>query len=101
VSQEESSHYEITIQVKRMETLQVFPICTLYNFHNLTYPSGFCLLSYASKNIHPIQILQPEHIENSGLKFQYYSAQVHQASFIHPAFQKDIVDHLVKLKIES
>ena len=95
ISQGESSHYEKEAQVKLLEILQkVFPICSLYNFHNLTYPGGFWSFTFASKTKHPIRDFDATKVQNSGLEFQYYNPQIHQAAFCKPNFQEELIGHL-------
>jgi len=97
ISQGESSHYETEIQIKLMEILyEVFPICTLFNFHNLTYPGGFWSFSFASKGLHPIRDFDEKKVHDSGMEFQYYNTEIHHAAFVKPSFQKQLISHLCK-----
>lgn len=97
ISQGESSHYETDAQVKLLEILhEVFPVCNLYNFHNLTYPGGFWSFSFASKGLHPIRDFNEQKVHESGMEFQYYNTQVHRAAFVKPNFQKQLIRHVCK-----
>lgn len=65
----------------------IFPI--LYYYFTLvpTYPSGTIGFSFCSKKYHPIKDI---HTKN-GITTQYYTPDIHKASFVLPGFMENIV----------
>lgn len=90
VSQGESPFYNTVMQKSMSKILnQLFTYVRYYNFTNLTYPGGFWSFSFASKKYHPINDFKAARVEKSGMKFKYYNAGLHAASFQLPSFQLD------------
>lgn len=72
---------------------RLFEKVSLYNYSNITYPSGLWSFSYASKSVPPNDKLREEtFLEN----LKYYNHDVHRASFCLPQFQKQALKHLFK-----
>ena len=89
VSQGESGFYEAPMQNKLLSILSdLFPLTTLYNFSNLTYPGGLWSFTFASKGPHPLKDFKGDRVEQSGLEFGYYNEDIHKASFCLPNFMK-------------
>jgi len=89
VSQGESPFYQTTMQNKLVEILHdTFPIVSIYNFSNLTYPGGLWSFTFGSKKYHPIEDFKQERIEASGLDFEYYNKEIHRGAFAIPTFMK-------------
>ena len=72
-----------------------FPIVQYYNYNNLTYPGGLWSFSYASKKYRP-ESFDSKRVKDSGLDFQYYSAELHTGAFKLPAFQSDMLGPYLK-----
>ncbi len=97
VSQCESPYYEVEAQTSLLKVLnQVFDDVFIYNFHNLTYPGGLWSFSFATKKHHPINDFKKERVLESGLKFQYYTPELHSASFALPQFMLNHCEGLIK-----
>lgn len=89
VSQGESPFYAAEIQNSLLGVLAAkFPLATVYNFHNLTYPGGFWSFTFASKGLHPLKDFDRKRVEASGLEFSYYNEETHRAAFALPEFMK-------------
>lgn len=90
VSQGESPFLEVEAQKSLLKTLSgVFRRTHLYNFSNLTYPGGLWSFTWASDDACPVADFDPGRVARSGLKFKYYSADLHAASFQLPQFVRD------------
>lgn len=90
VSQGESPFYEQTMQGKLMSILHdIFPVVSIYNFSNLTYPGGLWSFTYASKGIHPFNDVSLSKVQGSNLKFKYYNYELQRSAFMIPEFQKE------------
>ncbi len=97
VSQGESPFYNADTQVAMSKILgQLFPIVRYYNFTNLTYPGGFWSFSFASKTLHPVRDFEYLRVGQSGLKFNYYNAELHSAAFQLPSFQLQNIAQYLK-----
>lgn len=89
VSQGESPFYQQKMQNKLVEILHdTFPIVSIYNFSNLTYPGGLWSFTFGSKKYHPTKDFTPERVENSDFEFEYYNKELHTAAFALPTFMK-------------
>ncbi len=89
VSQGESPFYQTTMQNKLVQILHdTFPIVSIYNFSNLTYPGGLWSFTFGSKKYHPTNDFKSDRVEQSGLDFEYYNAEVHNAAFALPTFMR-------------
>lgn len=87
VLQCESPFYETTLQKTMLQILKAqFPIVSIYNYSNLTYPGGLWSFGYGSKKYHPTKDYKAEKIE--GWDFLYYNAGIHVASFQLPNFMQ-------------
>lgn len=90
VSQGESPFYEQTMQGKLMSILHdIFPVVSIYNFSNLTYPGGLWSFTYASKGTHPFKGVELSKVQSSNLKFKYYNYELQRSAFMIPEFQKE------------
>ncbi len=87
VSQGESPYYDMKMQKVLVQILaQVFPKVHIYNYCNMSYPSGLWSFTYASKGLCPFKDFNPERVKQ---KFQYYSKEIHWGSFMLPQFMFD------------
>ncbi len=100
VAQGESPHYCTEIQRSLLKIQsEIFPLCHVYNFTNLTYPGGLWSFTLSSKKYSPIKDVSFNRIEESGLDFSYYSYLVHKASFCLPNFMlKNLSDFLTPVE---
>lgn len=97
VSQGESPWYNVPIQKSMMEVLSnQFPFVRMYQFGNLTYPGGAWCFTFASKGLSPIKDFDKSRALSSGLKFQYYTPELHTACFALPQFLLDNVEKFFK-----
>ena len=98
VSQGESPFYYRPMQRKLLSLLgKFFPVVSLYNFTNMTYPGGFWSFSFASKKYHPLKDMDFRKVENSRLNFDFYNSEVHRASFALPEFMQKEYRNLLKV----
>ena len=90
VSQGESPFIYAEMQKTLVEILnRQFKETYLYNYTNMTYPSGLWSFSLATNaDIHPIENFYKEQFDKLNLDLQYYTPEIHKASFYLPAFQK-------------
>jgi len=87
VSQGESPYYDMKMQRVLVDILaQTFKKVHLYNYSNMTYPSGLWSFTYASKGLCPIKDFNPNRVQQ---KFSFYSPQLHWGSFMLPQFILD------------
>lgn len=87
VSQGESPYYDMKMQKVLVEILdEVFPKVHLYNYCNMSYPSGLWSFTYASKGLCPFKDFDASRVTE---KFQYYSPEIHWGSFMLPQFVFD------------
>jgi spermidine synthase len=98
VAQGESPFYEIETQKKMLGLMsKIFKHTHIYNYSNITYPGGMWSFWYGSDSLCPIKNFDPKRVEKSGLKFSYYNANLHTASFALPQFMTDeLKEYLTK-----
>lgn len=89
VSQGESPFYQEEMQNKLVNIISsIFPLVSIYNFSNLTYPGGLWSFTFGSKKYHPLKDFNAERVAKSGLEFEYYNKDIHLGSFAIPTFQR-------------
>ena len=97
VAQGESPFYIGEMQVTLLKLLnKLFPVATIYNFSNLTYPGGLWSFTFGSKKYHPTKDFNAGRVKESGLDFQYYNEQIHMGSFAIPSFQRKNLEEFIK-----
>ena len=97
VSQGESPFYEVPMQKKLMGIInKIFPISTIYNFSNLTYPGGLWSFTFASKKYHPINDFNSERVNSFDGEFKYYNQRIHSGAFAIPSFMAKELEGLIK-----
>ena len=96
VSQGESPFYQTQMQKKLVQILhETFPIVSLYNFNNMTYPGGLWSFTFGSKKFHPLKDFDSKRVDDSNLEFEYYNKDIHRGAFALPNFQrKEVADFL-------
>lgn len=70
----------------------LFPVHTVYQFHQPIYPSGHWLFGFASKKYHPIHDHQKEAWATFNLKTRYYNEMLHKGAFALPTYVKDLLN---------
>lgn len=96
VSQGESPFYHAHEQRGLLGVVKdIFPVASIYNFTNLTYPGGLWSFTYGAKGLHPVRDFVPARVAASGLTFRYYNAEIHRAAFALPQFQRDNLQGLL------
>tara|TARA_B100000925_G_scaffold290088_1_gene274471 strand:+ start:11839 stop:12693 length:855 start_codon:yes stop_codon:yes gene_type:complete len=97
VSQGESPFYEVPMQKKLMGIInKIFPISTIYNFSNLTYPGGLWSFTFGSKKHHPINDFKSERVSSFDGEFKYYNQRIHPGAFAIPSFMAKELEGLIK-----
>ena len=97
VSQGESPFYEVPMQKKLMGIInKIFPISTIYNFSNLTYPGGLWSFTFGSKKYHPINDFNSERVNSFNGEFKYYNQRIHSGAFAIPSFMAKELEGLIK-----
>ncbi len=87
VSQGESPYYDMKMQKVLVKILaEVFPKVHIYNYCNMSYPSGLWSFTFASKGLCPLRDFSEARVQQ---KFQYYSPEIHRGSFMLPQFMMD------------
>lgn len=97
VAQAESPVYAAEQQQSLLKIMgKFFPLVSMYNYNNMTYPGGLWSFAIASKHHHPVRGLDAGRVANSGIPFSWYNAAFHQASFALPQFMLDNLQGLLK-----
>lgn len=87
VSQGESPYYDMKMQKVLMKILaEVFPKVHIYNYCNMSYPSGLWSFTFASKGLCPFKDFDSTRVNKT---FQYYSVPIHYGAFLLPQFMLD------------
>ena len=94
VAQGESSFYEIEMQKMILQSVREhFSRVHLFNYSNLTYPSGQWSFVYASKGLCPLADFDAQRAAR--MKCRYYNASLHRAAFALSQHQLDQVGYLL------
>jgi spermidine synthase len=90
VSQAESPYFDADRQSSLLHVLAgLFSRVHIYNYVTITYPGGLWSFTYATNGgLCPVGDFDPDRLDESGLEFNYYSADVHRAAFVLPVFQE-------------
>lgn len=97
VNQHESPYYENDAQAcfrAHRRIRESFPICSVYQAHIPTYPSGHWLFGFASKKYDPIADLDAERWNARGLKTKYYNTELHVGAFALPTYVKELLSRV-------
>jgi len=98
VSQGESPFYHENMQHKLSEIISnIFPIFSVYNFSNMTYPGGLWSFTFGSKKYHPLNDFMIEKVKSAALDFEYYNENIHIGAFALPSFQKKNLHPFLKV----
>jgi len=89
VNQHESPYYDndAKAMIRTHDRLKIyFPICSVYQAHIPTYPSGHWLFGFAAKNHQPVKDVS--RWNDLGIKTHYYNTDLHNGSFYIPNYVK-------------
>lgn len=95
VNQHESTYYDAYVEAMKRAHKRIretFPIARVYQAHIPTYPSGYWLFGFASKNIDPLMNLQEKEWNALGIKTKYYNTELHKGCFALPNYVKEQLD---------
>jgi spermidine synthase len=97
VSQAESPYFYEEQQRSLLQVLSsLFERVNIYNYVTITYPGGLWSFAFATDaDLCPVADLDIHRLERADLEFGYYSADIHRAAFVLPAFQERHVRGLV------
>ncbi len=102
VAQGESPVYAAEQQQSLLKIMgNLFPLVSMYNYNNMTYPGGLWSFAIASKKHHPVSALDATKVANSGIQFSWYSPAIHQASFALPQFMLDNLQGVLKNSLDD
>ena len=89
---------KLPMQKKLMGIInKIFPISTIYNFSNLTYPDGLWSFTFASKKYHPINDFNSERVNSLMMgSFKYYNQRIEEGFFAIPSFMAKELEGLIK-----
>lgn len=94
VNQHESPFYTedaLGMQRAHRRILGFFPICSVYQVHIPTYPSGHWLFGFASKKYDPVSDLKAEAWNELGIQTKYYNTDIHVGAFALPNYVKELL----------
>jgi spermidine synthase len=91
VNQHENPYYESYARAmlrahKRIKDF--FKVCSAYQAHIPTYPSGHWLFGFASKKFDPVADLDADAWNALGLATNYYNTDIHRGAFMLPNYVK-------------
>jgi spermidine synthase len=94
VNQHESPFYAADADAMKRAHSRIhssFELCRVYHAHIPTYPSGYWLFGFASKNVHPVRDLDPDAWNALGLCTRYYNTKLHVGSFCLPTYVEEML----------
>ncbi len=95
INQHESPYYDSyakSMQRAHKRIKEFFPICSVYQAHIPTYPSGHWLFGFASKHFNPITDLNAKAWNDLGLVTKYYNTDLHVGCFALPNYVKAMLE---------
>jgi spermidine synthase len=97
VAQAESPVYAPQQQQSLLKIMgEFFPLVSMYNYNNMTYPGGLWSFAIASKHCHSVTAIDPAIVTDSGLSFSWYNPAIHRASFALPQYMLDNLRGILK-----
>jgi spermidine synthase len=96
VNQHESPYYDSyakSMQAAHLKIRAFFPVCSVYQAHIPTYPSGHWLFGFASKKFHPLADLRADEWNALGLYTRYYNTDLHKGCFALPTYVKKLLEN--------
>ncbi len=95
VNQHESPYYDndaLACQRAHRRITECFPLCSVYQAHIPTYPSGHWLFGFASKKYDPVADLDATGWNARGLQTRYYNTDLHVGAFQLPNYVRELLD---------
>ena len=95
VNQHESPFYQadaIAMQRAHKRIIESFPIARVYQAQIPTYPSGYWLFGFASKEYHPVRDLRTREWKKLGLETKYYNTNLHRGAFALPTYVQTLLE---------
>ena len=95
VNQHESPFYQadaIAMQRAHKRIIESFPIARVYQAQIPTYPSGYWLFGFASKEYHPVRDLRAREWKKLGLQTKYYNTNLHRGAFALPTYVQTLLE---------
>ncbi len=95
VNQHESPFYQadaIAMQRAHKRIIESFPIARVYQAQIPTYPSGYWLFGFASKEYHPVRELRAREWKKLGLETKYYNTNLHRGAFALPTYVQTLLE---------
>ncbi|MGN0341835.1 MAG: polyamine aminopropyltransferase [Roseburia sp.] len=83
---------EMACRSMHRKVFRSFPISRVYQAYIPTCPSGYWLFGFASKKYHPLNDFVPERWKALHINTRYYTANLHQGSFMLPKFVEDLLE---------
>ena len=96
VNQHENPFYDPYAKSMSMAHQKIrafFPVCSVYQAHIPTYPSGHWLFGFASKKYHPLRDLNSDDWNALGLDTRYYNTDLHLGCFALPSYVKKLLEN--------
>jgi spermidine synthase len=103
VNQHESPFYPadaLAMQRAHKRIIDSFPISRVYQAHIPTYPSGYWLFGFASKEYHPINDLKPREWKKLGIDTRYYNINLHRGSFALPTYVQKLLEDVENVDLD-
>lgn len=72
---------------------KIFPVVEVYQAQIPTYPSGYWLFGFASKQYHPVNDLKAEQWNSFNIKTRYYNTALHVGAFALPNYVKEYIEN--------
>lgn len=95
VNQHESPFYDadaLAMQRAHKRITESFPISRVYQAHIPSYPSGYWLFGFASKEYHPVRDLRAKEWKKLELDTRYYNTNLHRGSFALPTYVQRLLE---------
>lgn len=95
VNQHENPFYEPyakSMSKAHQKIRAFFPVCSVYQAHIPTYPSGHWLFGFASKKYHPLRDLKADEWNALGIHTRYYNTDLHSGCFALPSYVKKLLE---------
>ncbi len=96
INQNETPIYEKFFEVgissyKKLK--KMFPIVKVYQANIPTYPGGYWLFNFASKEYHPTEHLNEVEWNDLKIKTKYYNTDLHRGCFALPTYVKEKINN--------
>lgn len=101
VNQHQSPFYDedrTETQKAHKRILSSFPIARVYQAHIPSYPSGYWLFGFASKQYHPVENLNAKRWNERNIATRYYTTNLHRGCFALPAYVEHMLEKVEDMK---